>query len=118
MFSKQIKRNMEVYVDNMLVKKREKENHLDDLKETFGTFRQYIMKLKPAKCAFRVSSGKFLSFMVSQRGIETNPEKVKAILEMSSPKTIEEVHHSWEGWQPSTSSSLRRWINAFLSLKP
>ena len=63
----------------------------DDLKETFETLRQYKMKLKPTKCAFEVSLGKFLDFMVSQRGIEANLEKVKAILEMSSPKTIKEV---------------------------
>lgn len=49
------------------------------------------MKLNLTKCAFGVSSGKFLSFMVSQRGIEVNPEMVKAILEMSSPKTVKEV---------------------------
>ena len=49
------------------------------------------MKLNPSKCAFGVSSGKFLGFMVSQREIEANPEKVRAILEMSSPKTVKEV---------------------------
>ena len=49
------------------------------------------MKLNPSKCAFGVSSGKFLGFIVSQRGIEANPEKVKAILEMNSPRTIKEV---------------------------
>ena len=65
MFNKQIGKNVEVYVDDMLVKSKEEENHLDDLKETFNTLRQYNMKLIPAKCAFRVSSGKFLSFMVS-----------------------------------------------------
>ena len=75
----------------MLVKSKEEEDHLDDLKETFNTLRQYSMKLNPSKCAFRVSSIKFLGFMVSQGGIEANPEKVKAILEMSSPKTIKEV---------------------------
>ena len=91
MFDKQIERNVEVYVDDMLIKSREKENHLDDLKETFDTLKQYDMKLNPAKCAFGVSSGKFLGFIVSQRGIEVNPEKVKAILVMSSPKTIKEV---------------------------
>ena len=91
MFSKQIGRNIEVYVDDIFVKSKEEENHLDDLKETFNTLRQYSMKLNPAKCAFGVSSGKFLSFMVSQRGIEANPEKVRAILEMSSPKMIKEV---------------------------
>ena len=91
MFEKQIGRNVEVYVDDMLVKSKEEEDHLDDLRETFNTLRQYSMKLNPSKCAFGVFSGKFLGFMVSQRGIEANPKKVKAILEMSSPKTIKEV---------------------------
>ena len=91
MFEKQIMRNMEVYVDDMLVKSRKEEDHLDDLKETFDTLKQYSMKLNPSKCVFEVSSGKFLGFMVSQRGIEANSEKVKAILEMSSPRTVKEV---------------------------
>ena len=65
MFSKQIGRNVEVYVDGMLVKSREEQNHLDDLEETFNTLRQYNMKLNPTKCAFGVSSRKFLAFMVS-----------------------------------------------------
>ena len=91
MFSKHIGRNIEVYVDDMLVKIKEEKGHLNDLKETFNTLRQYIMKLNPTKCTFGVSSGKFLGFMVSQRDIEANPKKVKAILEMSSPKTVKEV---------------------------
>ena len=91
MFSKQIGRNVEVYVDDMLVKSKEEEDHLENLKETFNTLRQYSMKLNLPKCAFGVSSGKFLGFMVSQKGIEANLEKVRAILEMSSPKTIKEV---------------------------
>ena len=91
MFSKQIGRNMEVYVDYMLVKSREELAHLDDLKETFTTLKQYQMKLNPAKCVFGVASGKFLGFMVSQRGIEANPEKVQAIINMTSPKTVKEV---------------------------
>ena len=91
MFKKQIGRNVEVYVDDMLVKSREEEDHLDDLRETFNTFRQYNMQLNPSKCAFGVSSGKFLGFIVSQRGIEANPEKVRAILKMSLPRTTKEV---------------------------
>ena len=91
MFSNQIGRNVEVYVDDMLIKSKEEVDHLDDLKETFNTLGQYSMKLNPSKCAFGVSSGKFLGFMVSQRGIEANPEKVKAILEMSSPNAVKEV---------------------------
>ena len=75
----------------MLVKSKEEEDHLDDFKETFNTLRQYSMKLNPLKCAFRVSLGKFLEFMVSQRGIEANPEKVRAILKMSSLRMTKEV---------------------------
>ena len=65
MFSKQIGRNVEVYVDDMLIKSKEEEDHLDNLQETFNTLRQYSMKLNLSKCAFGVSSGKVLDFMVS-----------------------------------------------------
>ena len=65
--------------------------HLDDLQETFNTLRQYSMKLNPSKCAFGVASGKFLGFMVLYRGIEANPEKIKAILDMKPPHNIKEV---------------------------
>ena len=71
MFSKQIGKNMEVYVDNMLIKSKEESTHLDDLQEMFTTLRRYQMKLNPNKCAFGVALGKFLGFMMSQRGIET-----------------------------------------------
>ena len=91
MFNKQIGRNMEVYVDDMLVKSKEELAHLEDLKETFTTLKQYQMKLNPSKCVFGVASGKFLGFMVSQRGIEANPEKVQAIINMVSPQTVKEV---------------------------
>ena len=60
MFSHQIERNVEMYVDDMLVKSSDKANHLDDLKETFDTLRKYKMKLNPTKCVFAISSGKFL----------------------------------------------------------
>ena len=76
MFRPQIGRNVEVYVDDMLVKSLGKGKHLDDLQETFDTLRQYNIKLNPSKCAFGVSSGKFLGFMVSHRGIEANPNKI------------------------------------------
>ena len=90
-FNKQIGKNMEVYMDDMLVKSKEELAHLDDLRETFATLKQYQIKLNPSKCVFGVVSGKFLGFMVSQRGIEANPEKVQAIINMVSPKTIKEV---------------------------
>ena len=91
MFHDQIGQNVEVYVGDMLVKSKEEDDHLDDLTETFRTLRKYQMKLNPSKCAFGVYSGKFLGFMVSQRGIEANPDKIRAILEMQPPKTTKDV---------------------------
>ena len=65
MFNKQIGKNMEVYVDDMLVKSKEELAHLNDLRETFATLKQYQMKLNPSKCVFGVVLGKFLGLMVS-----------------------------------------------------
>ncbi|KAL5537362.1 hypothetical protein UlMin_046141 [Ulmus minor] len=76
MFKDQIGKTMEVYVDDMLVKSLKTEEHIQNLKETFEILRRYKMKLNPSKCAFGVSSGKFLGFMVNHRGIEANPAKI------------------------------------------
>ena len=78
-------------MDDKLVKSKDEANHLDDLKVTFSTLRKYIMKLNLVKHVFVVASGKFLGFMVSQRGIEANPDKAKAIIEVKLPKTVKEV---------------------------
>ena len=91
MFRPQIGQNVEVYVDDILVKSQDEKIHLDDLQETFDTLRQYNMRLNPDKCAFRVSSGKFLGFMVSHRGIEVNPDKIQEILDMKPPQNVKEV---------------------------
>ncbi|XP_065625346.1 uncharacterized protein LOC136065732 [Quercus suber] len=91
MFARQIGRNVQVYVDDMLVKSQREEDHLEDLRETFNTLHSYNMKLNPGKCAFGVTVGKFLGFMVSQRGIEANPDKIRAIMEMAPPKNVKEV---------------------------
>ena len=86
-----------MYIDDMLVKSLNEDKHLDDLRETFDTLRRHQMKLNPSKCAFGVSSGMFLGFMVSQRGIEANLDKIQAILDMEPPKNIKEVQ-SLTGW--------------------
>ena len=91
MFRPQIGQNVEVYVDDMLVKSLDEEKHLDDLQETFVTLRQYNMKLNPRKCAFGVSSGKFLRFMISHRRIKANLDKIQVILDMKPPQSIKEV---------------------------
>ena len=91
MFAQQLGRNVQVYVDDILVKSQMDENHLENLRETFDTLYSYNMKLNPRKCAFKVMARKFLRFMVSQRGMEANPDKIQAIIEMAPLKNVKEV---------------------------
>ncbi|KAL0309168.1 UNVERIFIED_CONTAM: hypothetical protein Sradi_5859100 [Sesamum radiatum] len=90
-FQPQLGRNMKVYVDDMLVKSKEARNHVEDLEKTFAVLRKYRLKLNPGKCAFGVSRGRFLGYMVTQRSIEANPAKIKAILDIRPPTNINEV---------------------------
>ena len=80
MFTHQIGRNVQVYIGDMLIKSLCENDHLDDLQETFDTLQSYNMKLNPSKCVFGVMAEKFLGFMVSHKGIEVNPAKVRAIM--------------------------------------
>ena len=91
MFQKQIGTSMEVYIDDMLVKSTISEFHIAHLSEAFQILREYNMKLNPAKCAFGLSTGKFLGFIVNNRGIEANPNKIKVVLDMPLPSSIKEV---------------------------
>ncbi|KAL0434832.1 UNVERIFIED_CONTAM: Retrovirus-related Pol polyprotein from transposon.6 [Sesamum radiatum] len=91
MFQEQLGHNMEVCVDDMLVKSKQMEQHLANLAEIFDTLRKFRMKLNPAKCAFGVRSGKFLGYMVIEKGIEVNSEKIQAIQEMKPPSNLNEV---------------------------
>ena len=76
-----------------MVKSRKKETLINDLKETFDNLRVYRMMLNPDKCIFGVPAGKLLGFLVSNRGIEANPEKIKAITYLAKPKCINDVQH-------------------------
>ena len=87
-----IGKTMEVYIDDMLVKSKESPDHVKHLQETFELLRRYDMKLNPLKCVFIVSSGKFLSFMVTQRGIEANLVQLKAVMDSQAPTTRKGVH--------------------------
>ncbi|KAL0455194.1 UNVERIFIED_CONTAM: hypothetical protein Slati_0858600 [Sesamum latifolium] len=86
-----IGRNVEVYVDDMLVKSKRAEDHIADIEKTFAVLRKYRLKLNLAKCAFGVQGCRFLGFMVTQRGIEANPLKIKAILDMKAPACVNKV---------------------------
>ena len=90
-FHDMIGRNVEVYVDDIVVKSNSCDQHISDLKEVFQALRQYHMRLNPKKCAFGVEGGKFLGFMLTHRGIEANPKKCKAITEMRSPSGLKEI---------------------------
>src|SRR4051812_17408604 len=87
----QIGHNVHAYVDDIVVKSRKKETLLDDLRETFHNLQVYKMMLKPAKCFFGVPTGKLLGFLVSERGIEANPDKIKAITALVEPACINDI---------------------------
>ncbi|XP_050895780.1 uncharacterized protein LOC127102454 [Lathyrus oleraceus] len=85
------KDEIEVYVDEMFAKSRIEEDHLVNLRKLFVRLRKFKLRLNPAKCTFGVRSGKLLGFIVSQKGIEVDPDKVRAIQEMPAPQTEKEV---------------------------
>jgi hypothetical protein len=87
----QIDKNVEAYVDDVVVKTAIEDNLIADLTETFANLRVYRWKLNPEKCVFGVPSGKLLGFMVSHRGIEANPTKVDAIRRMNRPTGKKDV---------------------------
>ena len=82
---KQLGRNAHVYVDDVVVKTEKRGTLLEDLKETFENLRGFQIKLNPEKCVFGVPAGQLLGFLVSERGIECNPVKIKAIERMEVP---------------------------------
>ncbi|XXG46944.1 hypothetical protein AAC387_Pa02g1672 [Persea americana] len=82
---------MEVYVDDILIKSQTRADHAAALKRVLQSSRETKLRMNQKKCVFGVSSGKLLGFMVSNRGIEVDPSKVKAILEMPPPKNLKEL---------------------------
>ena len=82
--------NVEAYVDNVVVKTKEFVSFIPDLEESFNSLRSFMFKLNPTKCVFGVPSEKLLGFIVSHRGIEANPEKINAIINMEAPASIKE----------------------------
>jgi len=84
-------RNVQAYVDDMVVTSQERRRHTSDLEELFGTISKCCLKLNPEKCVFGVEASKFLGFMLTERGIEANPNKCAAIIAMRSPTSVKEV---------------------------
>nr|XP_025607768.1 uncharacterized protein LOC112701193 [Arachis hypogaea] len=90
-FSDLIGKTMEVYVDDILAKTTIPDDLLSALGNVFASLRQHGMRLNPLKCAFAIEAEKFLGFMITQRGVEANPEKFQAILQMKSPSCVKDV---------------------------
>src|SRR3954471_8385440 len=87
----QLGRNIHVYVDDLVVKSMHGSTLLEDLRETFANLRTYKIKLNPEKCVFGVPADKLLGFLVSEREIECNPEKIAAIEQMNKPRNLKDV---------------------------
>ncbi|GJV57825.1 reverse transcriptase domain-containing protein [Tanacetum coccineum] len=90
-FHKQIGRNLEVYVDDLVIKSRTEDEIVRDMEETFQTLREINMKLNPKKCTFGIEEGMFLGYKVSTRGLKVYPDKVDAVLSLPSPKCLKDV---------------------------
>ncbi|KAL0350076.1 UNVERIFIED_CONTAM: hypothetical protein Sradi_4156800 [Sesamum radiatum] len=90
-FDDMLHKNVECYVDDLVVKSKKRENHFHDLRKVFERLRRYQLKMNSSKCAFGVTSRKFLGFIVLQRGIEIEQAKIDAILRMPKPRNIHEL---------------------------
>jgi len=84
-------RNVQAHIDDMVVTSQERSQHVSDLEEIFAIIAKYRLKLNPEKCVFGVEAGKFLGFLLTERGIEANPEKCATILAMRSLASVKEV---------------------------
>ena len=84
-------RNVQAYVDDMVMTSQERGRHTTDLEELFATIAKYRLKLSLEKCVFEVEAGKVFGFLLTERGIEANPDKCAVILVMRSPASVKEV---------------------------
>ena len=93
-------KNMEDYVDDTLAKSMHRRTHLADLGPILDKMEQFSLRLNPKKCAFGVTSGKLLGYIISVKGIDVDLEKVQAIMEMPPPHSIKKMR-GLQGWLQS-----------------
>ena len=91
MFEPLLGKNIEIYIDDMVVKSKMVSKHLGDLQAIFEVLRNYKLHLNASKCSFGVGSGRFFGYMVTHRGIEVNSDQIKAINNLRSPRNPKEV---------------------------
>ena len=90
-FEPQLGKNIEIYVDDMVVKSKVVSEHVGDLGTIFDILREHKLCLNASKCSFGVGSGKFLGYMVTHKGIEVSPDQIKAIHSLQPPRNPKEV---------------------------
>ncbi|GKB25676.1 reverse transcriptase domain-containing protein [Tanacetum coccineum] len=112
-FSKQIRRNLEAYVDDMVIKSTSEEGMLSDIQEAFERFRSINMKLNPNKCSFGVEEGPFLGHLITKHGIKANPTKIKAVTELEQPRVLKDIQ-SLNGKVAALSHFLSKGAERFL----
>ena len=91
MFEPRLGKNIEIYIDDMVVKSKATSEHVNDLGDIFDILRRHELRLNASKYSFSVGSGKFLGYMVTHRGIEVNPDQIKAINNLQPPRNPKEV---------------------------
>ena len=91
MFEPQLGKNIEVYIYDMVVKRKVESEHVNDLRSIFEVLRKHKLRLNASKCSFGVNSGKFLGYMITHRGIEVNPNQIKAINNLQPPQNPKEI---------------------------
>ena len=101
---------MDTYIDDMVVKSKEKPDHIRDMTEVFTILKRHKLRLSATKCAFRVSLGKILGHLVTRRRTEANPEQITAISNLISPRTAKEVQKL-----TGMATALNRFISKFLN---
>ena len=91
MFEPQLGKNIEIYIDDMVVKSKAKSEHVNDLGNIFNILKRHKLRLNASKCSFGVGLGKFLGYMVTHRGVEVNPDQIKAINDLQPPRNPKEI---------------------------
>ena len=111
---------MEVYIDDIMVKIKTRSEQARHLEETFRLMKAYNMKLNPAKCIFGVSAGKFMGFMVTQKGIKVNPDQIKVVMEtfsLSSKKELQRLTSRLVAFRRFIARFIDKLRHFFLALK-
>ena len=108
MFQDKIGRTVEVYINDMVVKSKQEGRHIEDLQGTFEVLRQHKLRLNTEKCAFGVGAGKFLSYLITDWGIEVNPDQIDAVKRLKPPSNPKEVQKLTE-----MLATLNRFISRF-----